>query len=234
LVLCCLGLVIAGASALSGGGLAGLLAGAPSLETPTPDETALAGSATPTATASPTATATATSTPTVTPSATATPSPVPTDTPAPTPTPVIIVVTATPAPSDTPTATSEATNTPRPPQEPTATPPPAFKYPAPVLLDPENGGYIPGVIAVLKWQPVDNLAENEWYATRLIFRQNNQLVYEGDRVKVPEWRIPDRLYYAADGPDLEYRWLVFVERDNPDGSTTQLSPESETFVFRWE
>jgi hypothetical protein len=234
LVLCCLGLAIAGASALSGGGLAGLLAGAPSPETPTPDETALAASATPPASPSPTATATATSTPSVTPSASATPSPAPTDTPASTPTPVIIVVTATPAPSDTPTATPEATNTPRPVQEPTATPAPAFKYPAPVLQEPENGGYIPGIIAVLKWQPVGDLAENEWYSTRLIFRQQNQLVYEGDRVKVPEWRIPDRLYYAADGPDLEYRWLVFVERDNSDGSTTQLSPESETFVFRWE
>ena len=76
--------------------------------------------------------------------------------------------------------------------------------------------------------------DEEWYATRLIFREQGQLVYEGDRVKVPEWRIPDHLYYRADGPTLEYKWYVFVERDNPDGSTTQLSPDSETRVFRWE
>jgi hypothetical protein len=46
--------------------------------------------------------------------------------------------------------------------------------------------------------------------------------------------MPDRLFYAADGPELQYRWFVFVERDNPDGSTTQLSPESQTFLFQWE
>ena len=78
------------------------------------------------------------------------------------------------------------------------------------------------------------LADDEWYAVRMIFNQQGQPVYEGDRVKVPEFRVPDRLYYQADGPLLQYRWFVFVERDNPDGSTTQLSPESKTFAFRWE
>ncbi len=92
----------------------------------------------------------------------------------------------------------------------------------------------PGVIAILKWESVGPLADDEWYAVRLIFLQQGQTVYNGDRSRVTEWRVPDRLYYQADGPALEYRWFVFVERDNPDGSVAQLSPESERFVFRWE
>lgn len=93
---------------------------------------------------------------------------------------------------------------------------------------------VPGLIAILRWRPVGPLADDEWYAVRMLFSQAGQPVIEGDRVKVPEFRMPDRLFYAADGPELQYRWFVFVERDNPDGSTTQLSPESQTFLFQWE
>jgi hypothetical protein len=120
------------------------------------------------------------------------------------------------------------------PPEPTATEVPGFKYSAPVLIWPENGSTVPGVINILQWEPVGTLEDDEWYATRMVYRQQGELTYAGDRVKVPEWRVPDRLFYAADGPDLEYKWYVFVERDSPDGNPIQLSPESETFVFRWE
>jgi hypothetical protein len=102
------------------------------------------------------------------------------------------------------------------------------------LTWPEDGSTVPGVINVLQWESVGPLDDDEWYAVRLVFREQGELVYAGDRVKIPEWRVPDRLYYRADGPLLEYSWYVFVERDNPDGLATQLSPESETFVFRWE
>ncbi len=120
------------------------------------------------------------------------------------------------------------------PPEPTATETPGFKYPAPALIWPEDGSTVPGVINILQWESVGPLDDDEWYAVRLIFREHGELVYAGDRVKLAEWRVPDRLYYRADGPLLEYSWYVFVERDNPDGSATKLSPESETFVFRWE
>jgi hypothetical protein len=231
LVVCCVGLVFAGGT-MMGLGPTGLVAGATPTATLTPTQTALPATSTPT----PTPTVAATSTPAATSSATPTATPGPTNTQAPTPTPVVIVVTATATPEPTPTDTPVPTETPEGgvPPEPTATETPGFKYPAPILVWPEDGSVAPGIINILRWEPVGTLADNEWYATRLIFRQQGQLVYEGDRVKIPEWRVPDRLYYAADGPDLEYSWYVFVERDNPDGSTTQLSPESETFVFRWE
>jgi len=232
LVVCCVGLVAAGGSMLGSGAAGGLLAGATPTGTPTPTPVAL--SATFTLVPSPTATTTSTLSPP--PSATPTPSPAPTNTQAPTSTPLVIVVTATLTPEPSPTATRVPTNTPEggPPPEPTATETPGFKYPAPVLVWPEDGSTVPGVINILQWEPVGPLADDEWYTVRLIYRQQGQAVYAGDRVKVPEWRVPDRLYYQADGPDLEYSWYVFVERDNPDGSATQLSPSSETFVFRWE
>jgi len=161
---------------------------------------------------------------------------VPTETQGPTPTPVVIVVTATPTPEPSPTDTPVPTNTPEGgvPPEPTPTETPGFKYPAPALIWPEDVSVVPGVINILQWEPVGQLDDDEWYAVRLIYRQQGELVYAGDRVKIPEWRVPDRLFYASDGPELKYSWYVFVERDNPDGSATQLSPESDTFEFRWE
>lgn len=237
LAACCIGLVAAGSTMFGTGGLAGLLAGT------TPSATAVPTIAisTLTPTASPTSSATAS--PTASPGATFTVPLEATDTPAvpptagPTPTPIIVVVTATPTPEPATTATLVPTDTPVGGEispGPTATSTPQLKYPAPVLLEPEDGGTVPGMINYLKWEPVGPLADDEWYAVRLVFLQQGESVYQGDQIKASEWRVPDRFYYQADGPALEYRWYVFVERQNPDGSTTPLSPESETFVFRWE
>jgi len=202
-------------------GLSGVIA------TPTP---------TPTPTETPTPTPTATPTATPAPTNTPTPATVPTETPTPiieqppTPTPIIIVVTATPTPEPPPTPRRVPTNTPA----PTEPPQPTYKYPAPKLLEPENGGKIGGSLAYLRWEPVGPLAEDEWYAVRLIYLQQGQPVYQGDDIKETTWRVPERFYYQADGPALLYRWYVYVERKNPDGTATQLSPNSEEFVFRWE
>jgi hypothetical protein len=231
-VVCCGGVAIAGGMLLSTGGAPGLLAAA------TPSETALPTPASPmvTPTPSPMSTPTATSAPTPLPTPTFTPPPAATDTPAATPTPIIVVVTATPTPEPPATDTPVATNTPssQAPPAPTATSAPAFKYPAPTTIEPKDNSVATGSILYLKWQPVGPLADDEWYAVRLIFNEQGQPVYEGDRTKEPEWLVPGRLYYKADGPELQYRWFVFVERQNADGSTSQLSPESQTNVFRWE
>jgi hypothetical protein len=228
---CCLGLVAVSGLMFGIGGTGDLLAEATATPTETDTPTPLPPSPTP----SPTAT------PTLTPSPTATPVPAPTPVPpaptvGPTPTPIVIVVTATPSPTSPATATRVPAAT-RPAggqPTPTATSTAAFKYPAPVIAWPEDNGLIPTKIALLKWESVGPLAADEWYAVRLIFQRQGKTVYEGDSVQAPEWWLPERLYYMADGPALEYHWFVFVERHNADGSTTPLSPESKTFTFRWQ
>jgi hypothetical protein len=232
-VVCCLGLVAVSGLMFSIGGAEDLLAEA----TPTPTETDTPTPLPPSPTPSPTATPTPPPSPTATTVPTATPvPPAPAPTAGPTPTPVIIVVTATPSPTSPPTATRvpAATRPAGAQPTPTATPVAAFKYPAPVIIWPEDNGLIPTKVALLKWESVGPLAADEWYAVRLIFQRQGKTVYEGDSMQSPEWWLPERLYYMADGPALEYRWFVFVERHNPDGSTTPLSPESKTYTFRWQ
>jgi hypothetical protein len=230
-VVCCLGLVVVSGLMFGIGGTGDLLAEA----TPTPTETELPTPLPPSPTPSPSATSTLTPSPTATLVPTPTPVP-PSPTVGPTSTPIVIVVTATPSPTSpatatrVPAATRPAGGQPTPTVAPTA----AFKYPAPVLTWPEDNGLIPTKIALLKWDPIGPLAEDEWYAVRLVFQRQGKATYEGDALRVPEWWLPERLYYMADGPALEYHWFVFVERHNADGSTTQLSPESKTFTFRWQ
>ena len=208
---------------------------------------------TPLPTEPPTATPETGPTPTETPVPTdtpmPTPAPPPTETPTPTPaeevptpTPIIIVVTATPTPEPPPTVRRAPTDTPEPaapaaPEEEPTSPAeatPEYKYPAPVLLEPPNGGKVQGSLCILKWEPVGPLADDEWYALRLVYLQQGQPVYQGDDIKATDWRVPERFYYQADGPALEYRWYVTVERKNADGTTVPVSPRSEEFVFRWE
>ncbi len=229
-VVCCLGLVAVSGLVFGIGGAGDLLAEA----TPTPTETELPTPLPPSPTPSPTATSTLAPSPTATLAPTLTPVP-PAPTVGPTSTPVVIVVTATPSPTSPATAT-RVPATARPAgasPTPTVTPTAAFKYPAPVLTWPEDNTLIPTKIALLKWDPVGPLAEDEWYAVRLVFQRRGQTVYEGDTMRAPEWWLPERLYFMADGPALEYHWFVFVERHNADGSTTQLSPESKTLTFSW-
>ena len=244
-LVCCVSATVAGVVAYRGGQVDSLLAAILPPKTQKPTGTAVPTESLPPAAATPTVAPAVSATelpPTDTPGAvpvaadTSTPAPPPPVGTAATPAPVIVVVTATPTPEPPPTATRPPADTPIGGEtaEPSETPTPAFGYEAPVLLEPPDEGVVPGVINILKWESVGELADDEWYAVRLIFLEQGQPVYEGDLMKALEWRVPDRFFYQADGPALEYRWYVFVERQNADGSATQLSPESEEFSFRWE
>ena len=181
--------------------------------------------------------------------------------PSPTAEPVVgpataVNVTGTPTPppptaTRTPVPPSPAvTHTPEPPSEiiatvvpiptigatpsPTYTRQPRFKYPAPVLLQPADESVVTGVNALLQWESVEGLVDDEGYAVRLIYWQQGEPIYQGDWVKSPDWRIPEDFYHQADGPELLYHWYVFVERKNADGSGTPVSPKSEELIIRWE
>ena len=180
--------------------------------------------------AAPPTTATATASPTQMP---ATPSPEPTITLTAVPSTETPIPPAETATSPAPTPSEEPTTTP----EPTAAEPqaPAFRYAAPTLVEPANDIMVPGEVVVLKWEPVsEQLADDEWYAVRLVYFQQGEAVYQGDRVKDSEWRVPSDFRYQADGPELRYEWYVFVERENGDNAATAISPESEILSFRWE
>ena len=246
LALACCG-VLAGGVVLTVGtqGVTGFVAGilplATDMATITPTVTARASvpTRTPSSTPNPAPTETplAAETPTSNPALTDTPAPLPTEE-APTPTPIIIVVTATPAPKPPPTVLRAPTDTPSATEavEASATLTSTYKYPAPVLLDPANNGRVGGSMAILKWEPVSTLplADDEWYAIRFVYLRQGQPVYQGDDIKTIDWRVPERFFYQADGPALLYRWYVYVEKKNADGSATQVSPNSEEFVFQWE
>jgi hypothetical protein len=141
-------------------------------------------------------------------------------------------VTETPTPTDTlePTDTPEAEE-----EEPApATPTPGLKYPAPALVEPEDEfAFIYGNTIVLRWQPVE-LAENEHYAVRLVYRYQGQPAYQGTNVKAPEWTVPLDLFGQIDGPENRYEWFVVIERANEDGSATAVSPESQRRIFTWK
>ena len=130
---------------------------------------------TPTATSTSTATPTATLTPTYTPTPSRTPSPTPSPSPTPTDTPMPLTPSATPMPEVAPTPT------------------PAFLFAPPQLLGPEDGKNFEGGAEFpirLRWQPVGQLADNQWYVVSLRFLSDGQMQYGGMRLQASEWRVP--------------------------------------------
>lgn len=191
----------------------------------------------------------------------ATPVP-PSPTPAP-PTATPVPPTATPlppTPTRAPTATATATPvpptaTPAPPTPtiapaiaaPTATPAPpkaSFKYAAPLLLDPPQGQEIynqRGIVPILRWSPVAELAPNEYYhVTFRVERENagvvgwigldtastELIVSEGDAERM---RTPPQLSEV-------YWWVVVLSQKGDawehgkDG--VAISPDSEPRLFK--
>lgn len=191
---------------------------------------------TPTPTDTPTATATATHTETPAPTNTPTETPLPTDTPPPTDTPT---PTDTPAPTDTPTL--EATPVPLAPsptptpEEPTETPTPVRAFEAPKLIEPKDRAeFIKGNTITLRWEPVGDLMDDEYYAVRLKYRYQNAETDGGGNVTGTEWTMPLDLVNQVDGPDFRFEWYVFVEKQIGEGEYRAISPPSEVRSFTWK
>ncbi len=185
----------------------------------------------PTKTPTPTITFTPTLMPTATP--THTPSPASTATPSPTATP-----THTPTPTETPTPAPTQPNAPTATPSPTATPTPPFG--SITLLGPEDSARFEKDRELkLSWEPVGQLADDEWYAVRLNWLQDGVRAYGGTNTKDTFWIIPPEQYYGlADlGTGRVYEWTVFVEKVTTDdtGSTSgaPLSPPTEVRIFFW-
>jgi len=163
--------------------------------------------------------------PTVPPPATATTAPTPTNTPKPQPTPT---ATATPVPTATPTQ----------PPAPTATQV-VFKYEAPELKEPKNGG---GYAGQLLWEPLD-LADDEYYHIFVYSIHNKAPWDKGYDTKLGEkegkYLLPRDEFGDKDNDwktfsdSGEFTWEIQVMRKLASGESVPLSPRSETWTFTW-
>lgn len=140
------------------------------------------------------------------------------------------------APPITPTApltssaalTASATLTPT----PTATATPGYKYPAPRLSGPEPFANFGGQFTeiVLTWEPVGQLANNEYYDVTIRYFVGEEPRYWGSGlIKETRWRVPVEAGYGVAGRD-EFWWWVTVRR--ADNTPVSASSEERTFFWR--
>jgi hypothetical protein len=186
-------------------------------------------SGSPGATYSPTPSAEAMGTPIVAPS----PSPAPTDTPSvPAEEPSSPEPEATPTePSPSPTREPTATSTPQP--SPTTQPTPSYIHAPPTLVLPDDGAEFGGRYeAILVWEPVPGLAEDEYYHVEAWW--NDSTAFWGDYVRDTEYTFPGNVY-RGQAVDDRYYWHVTVRRQQGEEPLGPLdpptSPPSETWVF---
>ncbi len=139
------------------------------------------------------------------------------------PTPTVRPATATASPADAPIATTQS---------------PGMKYAAPKLLSPEPEAVFSGQYdkIVLQWQPVGNLAPDEFYDVTIRYFVGDEPRYWGSGlIKDTSWQVPVEAGYGHAGKD-EFWWWVTVRK----GGTAQngkpdlaLSPSSEERIFYW-
>ncbi len=134
---------------------------------------------------------------------------------------VLRVPLGTPTPTATPTPF------------PTFTPTPAPPYPAPVLLQPRRYALISGTkTPLLMWTSSGVLQEDEYYAVRVRFLEEDDVVYtEYFRTKGTSLRLPEELRPPQ---MMLVRWDVLVIRMLTDEIVGEaLSPLSQTGEFYW-
>ncbi len=132
------------------------------------------------------------------------------------------------APTDTPTP--GATSAP----QPTATtiPTPQMKYSPPILVEPMDGAIFgPGYDAVLKWESVGRLAEDEYYDVQICWNNCNKRW--GHYLQDTTWIFPS--WFRGEAVDDKFYWSVTARAlrgETPAGPMDPaISPQSETWVF---
>jgi hypothetical protein len=159
-------------------------------------------------------------------------------------TPQPAVSTSTPAatliaePTDTrtPAVSPPATATLQPPR-PTATP---TRYPAPVLVEPEEGTVFVGREAqvVFRWESVGQLSDEVYYVLNILYPHDGAVWHDEQWTRETSKRVEKYLYDNATLPALMEWYVVVVRRTGTaaDGryQGAELSPRSETRAFSWE
>ena len=118
-------------------------------------------------------------------------------------------------------ATMAAPTTPAPAATATLAPTPGpaagLVYPAPVLLLPTDGFVFAGggTAVWLRWEPVGELGEDDYYAVSVRYVKNGGSVYTGSWYKGTEWQVPKEVWQQYDQGQPEYD--VGCGGDAPDG-----------------
>jgi hypothetical protein len=131
-----------------------------------------------------------------------------------------------------PVSTTRPRATPAPSPSTTPEPTPTLRHGAPTLLLPEDGTERgPGYDAVLIWEPVDNMGDDEYYHVEACW--NDCTVFWGAYVREPTYTFPD--FKRGDSVDDKFHWHVTVRAQQgevPEGPLDPpTSPPSETWVF---
>lgn len=135
--------------------------------------------------------------------------------------------------SPSPTREPTGTSTPQPSATPAATP--SYIHAPPTLVLPEDGAERgPGYEAVLVWEPVRDLGEDEYYHIEVCW--NDCTVPWGDYVRDATSIFPSLLgFYRGAAVDARYEWHVTVRRQQGEEAAGPLdpatSPPSDTWVF---
>jgi hypothetical protein len=138
----------------------------------------------------------------------------------------------TPAqPSPTPTRRPTSTRAPSPTATTVATP--VLIHGAPVLSGPQDGAeFGPGYTAILMWEPVDGLGEDEYYHVEVCW--NECSAFWGHYLRETTWAAPDDVL-RGQAVDTKYSWKVTVRRQLGEAPAGPLdaptSPPSEIRVF---
>lgn len=139
-------------------------------------------------------------------------------------------------PVATPPADPSAAATPA--ATPTPAPTLAYVYAAPLPVGPANEAVFGGRFAVieLEWEPVGQLAADEYYDVTVMHFVGEEPRYWGAPLTDTKWRVPLEAGYGEAGEDRFY-WWVTVRRANTAPGPGQLdqpvSPPSEAQTFYW-
>jgi hypothetical protein len=112
--------------------------------------------------------------------------------------------------------------------------------PAPVLVSPANlRTFAASDPVILSWQPVGQLAPNEYYVPTVAYLHFGETWYdETPWTKETSWALSDHRYLLELSDNGEFRWAVRVMRRtgiNDKGQPTGVarSPMSEVRVLIW-
>jgi serine/threonine protein kinase len=147
--------------------------------------------------------------------------------------------TLTPQPVETAESGSGTSATATPTTDEPTPEPVRIKYGRPTLIAPEDDVLFAGRLfeeAILEWEPVDGLAEDEYYDLTIMYIFADQPKYWGMATTETQFQLTSEIPVGEAGGDRFY-WWVTVRKSNsaptPDSIDLPVSLRSEARTFVW-